>query len=106
MSHTHYAHPGEILKEDFLADYGLSVSAAASAMGLARTRLNDITRGRRGISAETALCLGTFFGNGPEFWLNLQSHYDLAEAKAAIAKDRLRRIRPVEEIAAYAHGVA
>ncbi len=101
MRRTHYLHPGEILKEDFLADYDLSVSSAAKAMGLARTRLNDIVRGRRGITAETALCLGVFFGNGPEFWLNLQNHYDIAKTKA-VSKERLKKIRTADEIMHHA----
>jgi len=94
MGRTHYAHPGEILKEDFLAEYNLSVSSAAKAMSLPRTRLNDVVLGRRDITAETALCLGKFFGNGAEFWLNLQSHYNLAEARASAHK-RLSRIKPL-----------
>ena len=98
MGTTHYSHPGVILGRVFLADYGLSVNAAAKAMHMPRQRLGDVVRGRRAITAETALCLGRFFGNTPQFWLNLQTHYDLAEAEAGAA-DRLSRIQPAEAIA-------
>ncbi len=95
MRKTHYSHPGGILKRMFLDEYGLSVSVAARAMGLARTRLNDIVLERRSITAETALCLGKFFSNGAAFWLNLQSRYDLAKAEST-SKARLKRIIPFD----------
>ncbi len=97
MGSTHYAHPGEILGRVFLSDYGLSVNAAAKAMNMPRQRLGDVVKGKRAITAETALCLGRFFGNSAQFWLNLQTHYDLAEAEA-VAGSRLERIQPVESI--------
>ncbi|NTU77069.1 MAG: HigA family addiction module antidote protein [Alphaproteobacteria bacterium] len=86
MAKTHFSHPGGILKRQFLSEYNLSVSAAAKAMNIPRTRLNDIVLCRRGITPETALRLGKLFGNGAAFWLNLQSHYDLAEAEAKAGK--------------------
>lgn len=91
---THYLHPGEILQLEYLEGSGLSVKAAAEAMGIPRTRLNDIVLGRRGISADTALRLAKLFGGEATFWTNLQSHYDLAEAKAKAGKS-LGKIRPV-----------
>jgi addiction module HigA family antidote len=95
MKHTHYLHPGEILKTDYLDGHGMSVKAAAEAMHIPRSRLNDIVRGKRGITADTALHLAQFFGGNATFWTNLQSHYDLAEAQA-VASKALKSIRPVE----------
>lgn len=95
MTKTHFSHPGGILKRLFLDEYGLSVSSAARAMGLARSRLNDIVLERRDITAETALCLGAFFKNGPLFWLNLQSRYDLVKAESK-AKTKLKKIVPCD----------
>lgn len=83
-------HPGEILREEFLKPMGLSVYALAQATSLPRTRLNDIVRGRRGISADTALRLARYFGTDAQSWLNLQARYDLEVAEAALG-DRLRR---------------
>jgi len=94
MAKTHFSHPGGILKRQFLAEYDLSVSAAATAMAIPRTRLNDIVRGKRGITPETALRLGRLFGNGASFWINLQSRYDLAEAEVKERK-ALLKIHPV-----------
>jgi antitoxin HigA-1 len=95
MANTHYLHPGEILKIDYLEGHGLSVKAAAEAMHMPRTRLNDIVRGKRGISADTALRLARFFGGRPNFWTDLQAHYDLAEAAAAVGK-ALKKIHPLQ----------
>jgi addiction module HigA family antidote len=94
MAKTHFSHPGGILKRQFLAEYGLSVNAAAKAMDMPRTRLNDIARGRRGITPETALRLGRLFGNEAAFWINLQTRYDLAEAEIK-EKKALMKIRPI-----------
>lgn len=76
-------HPGEILKEDWLADYGLTQYALAKALMIPHSRLTDIIKGRRGITADTALRLACFYGNSPAFWLNLQTDYDLRMADAA-----------------------
>lgn len=72
-------HPGEILKEEFLAPLGISENQLAKATRL-KSRVNKIVRGERGISADTAIRLGIFFGTTPEFWLNLQAAYDLETA--------------------------
>jgi len=80
------AHPGAILREDFLEPMGISVYALANALHVPRSRVNDIVRGRRAITADTALRLARYFGTTPEFWVNLQAHYDLA-----VAKDSSRR---------------
>jgi addiction module HigA family antidote len=87
-------HPGEILKADFLEPLGLSVNVLSQTIKVPRTRLNDIVRGRRGITADTAMRLARYFRTSAQFWMNLQSHYELEVAEAAIG-DRLgREIRP------------
>jgi addiction module HigA family antidote len=75
-------HPGEMLKEDFLADYGITQYALAKALHIPHSRITDIVKGRRGITADTALRLSRYFGNSAEFWLNLQAEYDLRMADA------------------------
>ncbi|HNW40497.1 MAG TPA: HigA family addiction module antitoxin [Opitutaceae bacterium] len=70
-------HPGQFIKEDWLADQGLTQNSLARALKIPVSRLNDIIQGRRGISADTAVRLGRFFGNSPAFWLHLQADYDL-----------------------------
>ena len=77
-------HPGETIKEDYLAPLGMSVSRLAAALGIGTARLNEIVLGKRGITADTALRLARCLGTSAEFWLNLQSLYDLrmAERKA------------------------
>ena len=85
--------PGEMLKEEFLAEYGLSQNQLAMAVGISPNRLTEIIRNRRRITADTALRLGLYFGNSPEFWMNLQSHYDLKMARRNITSQDVRRIR-------------
>lgn len=87
-------HPGEILREDFLPDYDLSVSGLATAIGVSRQSVNELLRERRAVSPEMALRLARLFGNSPDFWLNLQRSVDLWEAQAAI-EDDVRRIKPL-----------
>ncbi len=87
-------HPGEMLREDFLPDYGLSVAALAQSAGVSRQSVNELLRGRRAVSPEMALRLARLFGNSAEFWLNAQRAVDLWEAKQAI-KSRLQRIKPL-----------
>jgi addiction module HigA family antidote len=83
-------HPGEIIKEDYLVPLGMSVNRLAKGLGIGAARLNEIVRGKRGITADTALRLARYFGTSPEFWLNLQSLYDLriAERKARARIER------------------
>jgi len=78
-------HPGRILKEELAARL-LSANALARALRLPSRRIVDICNGTRGISAETALRLGRFFGNDPQFWLTLQAQYDLAVARRDVGK--------------------
>ena len=63
-------HPGEILRDEFMADYELTVSGLASALGVSRQSINELLRERRAVSPEMALRLGKFFGNSADFWLN------------------------------------
>ena len=80
------SHPGRILKQDFLDGLGISVYALSKAIGVPRSRINDIVLGRRGITADTAIRLGKFFGTDAESWSNLQKHYDLVIAQNALAR--------------------
>ena len=75
-------HPGEILRDEFLKPMALSVYALARVLKVSRARLNDLVRGRRAVTTDTALRLGRYFGTTPEFWINLQSRYDLDIADA------------------------
>lgn len=76
-------HPGEMLREEFLVPLGLSSSALAMALRVPATRILDIVHERRGISADTALRLGRYFGTSAQFWMNMQQNYDLAMAQQA-----------------------
>jgi addiction module HigA family antidote len=87
-------HPGEMLHEDFMADYGLTVVGLAEAVGVSRQSINELLRGRRAVSPEMALRLSRLFGNSPEFWLNAQRAVDLWDAAQAI-KDDMARIKPL-----------
>ena len=77
-------HPGEILRDDFLRPMGLSVYGLARALKISRPRVNDIVPGRRAVSVDSALRLGRYFGTTPEFWINLQTRYDLDVAERTI----------------------
>src|SRR6266704_2642819 len=80
--------PGEMIKHEFLAEYGLSQNQLAKALGISPNRIADIIANRRRITADTALRLSLYFGNSPEFWMNLQTHYDLKMARQNLdAKD-------------------
>lgn len=87
-------HPGEMLREDFLPDYGLTVASLARAAGVSRQSINELLRGRRAVSPEMALRLSRLFGNSPEFWLNAQRAVDLWDAAQAMKGD-IARIKPV-----------
>ncbi|MEQ6307620.1 HigA family addiction module antitoxin [Delftia acidovorans] len=88
-------HPGEILIQEWLEPMGLSQYALAKAIDVPPRRINEIVKGMRGITADTALRLAVFFGTDAQSWLNLQSDYDLAEARDAMA-DVLARIQRFE----------
>jgi addiction module HigA family antidote len=86
-------HPGEHLREDFMKPLGLSSNALARALEVTPTRINDIVRERRSLSADTALRLARFFGTDVQSWLNLQSHYDIQCAEDALGS-AINRIQP------------
>ena len=88
-------HPGEALKHDFMDLFGLSATALAKAVGVTPARINEIVRGRRGITAATALRLAKCYGTDAQSWMNLQTRYELALAESAAARS-LRVIRPLE----------
>jgi antitoxin HigA-1 len=75
-------HPGEILREDFLPEYGLTAGSLAKALDVPRDRMEKIMRGARGITADTAVRLSRYFGTTPQFWMNMQSNHDPAEFEA------------------------
>ena len=87
-------HPGEMLREDFLPDYGLTVSSFAKALGVSRQSVNELLRERRAVSPEMALRLSRLFGNTPEFWLNAQRAVDLWDATRNI-RSKIERIAPL-----------
>lgn len=87
-------HPGEMLRADFLPDYGLTVSGVAEALGVSRQTINELLRGRRAVSPEMALRLSRLFGNTPEFWLNAQRAVDLWDAARAV-RAQVKRIKPL-----------
>ena len=78
-------HPGETLREDFLEPLGLSANRLAIELHVPVTRINDIAHGRRSITADTALRLSRYFGTSPQFWINLQTNYDIEVALDASA---------------------
>ena len=85
--------PGEMLKEEFLAEYGLSQNQLAKAIGISPNRIAEIVNNRRRITADSALRLSLYFGNSPEFWMNLQSHYDLKLARNGLKPADIKRIK-------------
>ena len=87
-------HPGETILEDILKPLGMSVNQLAKALGVTAARLNDIVRGRRGVTADTALRLARYLGTSPEFWLGLQLEYDLRVAEEKVRADIDRQITP------------
>ncbi len=87
-------HPGEMLREEFLVPMGLSSNALAMAIGVPATRIGEIVNERRGISADTALRLGRYFHMSADFWMNLQSRYDLEYARFATDMKAIESIKP------------
>lgn len=88
--------PGEVLAEEFMAPLELSQNKLARDLDVPVGRINDIIKGRRAITTDTALRLGIYFGTSPEFWVNLQSRYDLKLAKKTILPAIERDIRPLD----------
>ena len=87
-------HPGEILREAFLAPLEISVYGLAKAIKVSRPRLNEVVRGRRAVTTDTALRLGRYFGTTPEFWINLQTRYDLDVAERTVRRRIEREVAP------------
>jgi antitoxin HigA-1 len=85
--------PGEMLRDEFLAEYGLSQNHLAKAVGISPNRIAEIVNNRRRISADTALRLSLYFGNSAEFWMNLQTHYDLKRARQNLKPEEVERIK-------------
>jgi len=83
-----------MLREDYLPDYGLTISAFAKALGVSRQTVNELLRERRSVSPEMAIRLSRLFGNTAEFWLNAQQAVDLWDASRTI-KEKIKQIRPL-----------
>ena len=87
-------HPGEMLREDFMPDYDLTVAGLADALGVSRQTVNELLRERRALSPEMALRLSRLFGNSAEYWLNAQRAVDLWDASRAI-REQIANIKPL-----------
>ena len=87
-------HPGEVLREDFIPDYGLTTASLADALGVSRQTINEILRERRSITPIMALRLARLFGNTPEFWLNAQNAHDIWDSEKHYI-DALKQIHPL-----------
>lgn len=86
-------HPGEILLEEFIEGFGITQNRLAVSIGVPPRRINEIVHGKRGITADTAIRLARFFGTSEEFWMNLQSHYELRLERRSLA-DKIAEITP------------
>ena len=91
-------HPGEILREE-LNELGMSAKAIARELGVPQNRISDILRGRRGITADTALRLARYLNTTPQVWLNLQNAYELRVAELESGKDIAKQVKPRQEAA-------
>ena len=87
-------HPGEILRGEYLEPLEMSVNALANALHVPATRMNEIVRGNRGVSADTALRLARYFGTSARFWLNLQTEFELRQAEVEKAAKIAKEIQP------------
>jgi addiction module HigA family antidote len=92
-------HPGEILMKDFLQEFGITQNRLALAIGVPPRRINEIVHGKRGITADTALRLSRYFGTSAEFWMNLQTHYELRLEGRALRQE-LEEFQPLDRVAA------
>ena len=88
-------HPGEVLLEEFIKPMNLSQNRLAIDIGVDARRINEIVLGKRSITADTALRLARFFGNSPQFWLGLQTQYDLDITEDQLGKRLEREVRPL-----------
>ena len=87
-------HPGEVLREEYLIPLAMSVSALAKALHVPHTRLNDIVNETRGVTADTAVRLARYFDTTPQFWLNLQTEYELRKVQLTIGERIEKEIEP------------
>lgn len=85
-------HPGEMLREEFLIPLGITQNALALKLRVPATRIGEIVQGKRAITSDTALRLARFFGNSPEFWLNLQQMHDLSKARMELGETIEREV--------------
>lgn len=92
-------HPGEVLLEEFLKPFEISAYKLSKDIGIPQTRISEIIKGRRRITADTALRLSHYFGTSPKFWLGLQDDYDLEEEELA-KKEEFENIKRIENNAA------
>ena len=88
-------HPGRLLKRE-LTDRKLSANRLSLDIGVPSGRITDILNGRRSITADTAVRLGRYFGNGPQFWLDLQGQYDIGIVEREKGAEIIRRVRPAD----------
>ena len=88
-------HPGDVLREDFLIPMKMSANRLAMELHVPVTRISEIVHGRRSVTGDTALRLARYFGTSPDFWMSLQSKYDLAVAEDAHARIVEREVRPL-----------
>jgi addiction module HigA family antidote len=93
-------HPGEILREEFMIPFGLNPNKLAIALRVAPPNVYEMVNEERGISSEMALRLGRFFSTTPEFWINLQAHYDLSVSRQEVEKKINRDVHPMTEVIA------
>lgn len=92
-------HPGEMLQEEFLVPLGISQNQLALDIRVPATRISQIIKGKRSVTPETALRLSRYFGNSPEFWLNLQQQHDLTKARQDAGKQIEQEVHPAKRIA-------
>ena len=88
-------HPGEILMEDFINGFGITQNKLAVSIGVPPRRINEIVHGKRGITADTAIRLARYFGTSEEFWMNLQSNYEL-RLERRVLRDKVAEITPLQ----------
>ncbi len=88
-------HPGEILREEFLEPLGMTASALSMELRVPAPRINEVVRERRGVSTDTALRLARFFNTTPQFWLNLQTSFDLKQTELEVGKKIEHEIHPM-----------
>ncbi|GIV63833.1 MAG: HigA family addiction module antitoxin [Chloroflexota bacterium] len=98
MAESLIIHPGEVLLEEYMKPLGISQNALARQLRVPPDRINAIVGKKRGISADTALRLAVAFGTTPEFWINLQAHYDLEYARSKLHNKIIKEVLPIYNI--------